>query len=298
VAHGHSHHHDDTDSIKVAFALNLTFTLLEIVGGLAINSVAVLSDALHDLGDSVSLGLAWFLDGYAKKESDRKYSYGYRRFSLLGALFNAIILIGGSLFVLSEAIPRLSDPQEFDAPGMILFAVVGIGVNGFAAWRLHGSQSANAKVVGWHLLEDVLGWTAVLLVGFVALFVNLPILDPILSILITLYVLFNVVGTLKNVGELFLQAAPDEAKLDAVRARLEAIQDVRSTHHIHLWSLDGVHNVISAHIVVDAGTSKDDAIRIKCESREILADLDLHVEHVTLELEYADHDCSMHEVGG
>lgn len=297
MTHAHSHVHGDTGNIKVAFFLNLGFTLVEIIGGLAINSIAIISDALHDLGDSISLGLAWFLSNYAEKGSNDKYSYGYRRFSLLGALINAIVLIAGSVVILTEAVPRLLNPEEFHAPGMIAFALLGIVVNGAAALRLRGSGSTNAQVVGVHLLEDVLGWVAVLIVGLISLVVDVPVLDPLLSIGITAFILFRVLGKLKNVVELFLQAVPDEANLRAIRERFEAFDAVCSTHHIHLWSLDGEHHVLTAHIVVDEDIPKEEIVRIKQESKAAVAALDLEIEHITLEIEFNDEDCSMHADG-
>ena len=292
-SHSHTHSHSNTGDIRLAFFLNLGFTLFEIAGGVAINSVAILSDALHDLGDSFSLGLGWYLEGYSEKASDQKYSYGYRRFSLLGAFMNALILVGGSLLILSQTIPRLADPEPFSAPGMIVFALIGVAVNGFAALRLRGSASANAQMIGWHLLEDVLGWAAVLVVGIVSLFVNLPILDPILSVLITLYVLFNVLRNLKNAAELFLQAVPSDINADAVMSRLLAIEGVKSAHHLHIWSLDGEHNVFTTHLVIDENASKEDMIRIKAAGRDAVRDMD--VEHITIEVEYENEDCTMKE---
>ncbi len=296
VGHDHHHHHhaaegSDSRALLVAFALNASFTVLEIIGGLAINSVAVLSDALHDLGDSFSLGLAWFLSRYAERDSDARYSYGYRRFSLLGALINTIVLIVGGMLVLREAIPRLVHPEAFDARGMIVFALLGIAVNGFAAWRLRAQKSANAQVVGWHLLEDVLGWAAVLLVGIVSLFADLPVLDPLLSIGITLYVLYNVVGKLESTVKLFLQAVPETIDLNDIERRLRHVSGVSSVHHMHLWSLDGEHHVFSTHLVVPEETTKDAALCIKSDCRDAIRDLDL--AHVTIEIEYGASDCSM-----
>jgi cobalt-zinc-cadmium efflux system protein len=293
MAHNHSHGHSESGDIKVAFLLNASFTLIELVGGLLTNSIAVLSDSLHDLGDSISLGLAWFLARYAQKGSDRRYSYGYRRFSLLGALINAVILIVGSLFILSEAMRRLADPEPFQAGGIVGIAILGIVVNGAATLRLKESGSANAQVVRWHLLEDVLGWVAVLVVGLVSLFIDLPILDPILSILITIYVLANVIIRLKSVAELFMQAVPSGIDINAITAKLEAIPGVKSTHHVHLWSLDGERNVLTAHIVISKNCDKQENLRIKQDVLTALEDLDLHLEHMTLELEYEDEIASM-----
>lgn len=291
LTHHHHHHPDGSRDLLIAFALNASFTVLEIIGGLLINSVAVLSDALHDLGDSFSLGLAWFLNRYAEKESDEKYSYGYLRFSLLGALINTTILVVGSLIILRETIPRLLDPEAFDAPGMVGFAVIGVAVNGAAALRLRNQQSTNAQVVSWHLLEDMLGWIAVLIVGIVSLFVDLPVLDPLLSIGITAYVLLNIIRKLRETLHLFLQAVPGGIELDDVRRRLLAVDGVQDVHHTHVWSLDGEHHVFSTHVIVAEQIDKGAALCIKQACRHAINDLDL--SHVTIEIEYGDADCSM-----
>ena len=205
MSHHHHHHHNQSGkNLKIAFFLNLGFTILEFFGGIYVNSVAIMSDAVHDLGDSLSLGTAWYLDKKSHKEADDKYSFGYKRFSLLGALINSIVLIGGSIYVISEAIGRLFEPQPSDAQGMIVFAIIGVLVNGYAAWKLSSGNSLNEKTVSWHLMEDVLGWVAVLIVAIVLNFTDNQYLDPALSILITLYILYNVVLRLKETLYIFL----------------------------------------------------------------------------------------------
>jgi len=290
MAHEHTHTHQHTENIRTAFFLNLGFTLFEIVGGIYTNSLAITSDALHDLGDSISLGMAWYLEKHAQKESDRKYSYGYRRFSLLAALINTIILVVGSLYILTEAIPRLLAPQEANAGGMILLAIVGIAVNGAAVLRVRKGQSLNAQVVAWHLLEDVLGWVAVLIVSITLLVTDLYILDPILSVLINLYVIYNVVGNLRKTLSLFLQAVPDTHNLPDIEHRLAKISQVLSVHHTHIWSLDGEDHVLSTHLVVEPDASKDDLMRIKSDVRKVTSELSLG--HSTVEFEFEE-DCSM-----
>ena len=131
------HSHSRTKDIQTAFLLNLGFAILEVVGGIWTNSLAIVSDALHDFVDSLSLGLSWYLDVYSEKEEDERYSYGYRRFSLLAAFINVVVLSAGSVLILSEAIPRLWKPERTNAQGMVLLAVVGIAVNGLAALRLY-----------------------------------------------------------------------------------------------------------------------------------------------------------------
>lgn len=289
--HPHNHNEDTIGNIRIAFFLNLAFTLFEIFGGIWTNSVAILSDAIHDLGDSFSLGLAWYLERVSNKERDQRYSYGYRRFSLLAALINTIIIITGSLIILSEAIPRLFNPVQPNAKGMAVFAVVGILVNGIAALRFRDSHSLNARVVMWHLLEDVLGWVAVLVVSITLYFFDVPILDPLLSILITSYVLYNVIRNLRKTLALFLQAVPDNVDLDKIEQRLLTIEHVCSTHHTHVWSLDGEQHVLTTHVVVEDGTSYEEVMCVKQEINDLSEQFNL--VHTTVEIEYGDEICRM-----
>ena len=289
-SHNHTHTHNPSDDIRVAFFLNLGFTLFEIAGGLYTNSLAIVSDALHDLGDSFSLGMAWYLERHSQKASDERYSYGYRRFSLLAALINTVILIVGALFILSEAIPRLLEPEPADAGGMVVLAIVGIAVNGMAVLRVRRGQSLNAQVISWHLLEDLLGWVAVLIVSISLLITDVYILDPILSILIKLYVLYNVVRHLRVTLALFLQAVPDTFVISEIEDRLKGIPRVQSVHHTHVWSLDGEHNVLTTHLQVEPEAAKEDLVRIKKAVNAITESMPL--AHTTIELEFDD-DCSM-----
>jgi cobalt-zinc-cadmium efflux system protein len=291
MTHEHKHAPQTSDKIKAAFFLNLGFTILELFGGWWANSVAILSDAVHDLGDSLSLGLAWYLNKVAQREQDARFSYGYHRFSLLGALLNAGILIGGAIFILSKAVPRLLDPQPVAAPRMILFAVIGVLVNGAAAFNLRESRNLNARVVSWHLLEDMLGWAAVLVVSVVLLFVDLPVLDPILSILITAFVIFNVFKNLRETIAVFLQSVPQEVDVREIERKLGSIPGVVSTHHTHVWSLDGENHVLTTHINLGPTPPRELASEIK---KEIKAILEPHgFAHLTVEIEFGEEDCVM-----
>ncbi|MGB6420435.1 MAG: cation diffusion facilitator family transporter [Anaerolineales bacterium] len=289
----HDHSNDSTGDLRLAFFLNLSFTIIEIAGGIWTNSLAILSDAIHDLGDSLSLGMAWYLETYARKDKDKKYSYGYRRYSLLSALINTVVLIVGSVFILSRAVTRLFNPEPVDAKGMILFAVLGIIVNGLAMLRLRGGKSLNAQVVAWHLIEDVLGWVVVLIMSIMLLFTDLYILDPIFSILITSFVLFNVIKNLRKTLALFLQAVPENMDLEMIENRLLAIDNVCSSHHTHIWSMDGEHHVLTTHLVVEEDTSQDEVLCIKEDINQLSKEMDFL--HTTVEIEYGDEKCSMAE---
>ena len=289
---GHHHHsHQVTKDLKIAFFLNLGFAILEIFGGIWTNSLAIVSDAVHDLGDSISLGLAWYLEKYANKQSDLSFSYGYRRLSSLAALINIVILFIGSLYVISEAIPRLVNPEPTDAKGMIVFAIVGVAVNGLAMLRLSNQDSLNARVVAWHLLEDVLGWVAVLIVSVTLLFADVYILDPILSISIAVYILYNAIANLRQTLRLFLQAVPENIDIQQLETSILAMEKVDSLHHTHVWSLDGEHHVLTTHVVVENQTTRKEIQGIKSAIRHLGENLSL--EHITVEIEYLHEYCGV-----
>jgi len=289
--HNHSHHQQSSSNFRTAFLLNLGFTILEILGGLYTNSLAILSDAVHDFGDSLSLGMAWFFERLSKNDPDHKFSYGYRRFSLLSALLNALILFGGSVYMLSQAVRRILHPEASQAEGMILFAVIGILVNGAAALRMKRDNSLNGRIVALHLLEDVLGWAAVLVVGIILLFSDNPYLDPILSMLIALYIVYNVLKNLRQTVGIFLQAVPGGLSLDDIRQRMLPVENVVSIHHPHVWSLDGEHHVLTMHVVVPEKTGREQARCVKNDIKTALSPLD--ISHITIEIEYGEADCTM-----
>ncbi|RUO30804.1 cation transporter [Aliidiomarina sedimenti] len=294
MGHNHQHGHDHSKDIPSsrlgwAFFLNFAFTIIEFIGGALTNSTAILADAVHDLGDSLSLGLAWILNKLGSKPASQEFTYGYKRLNLAGAFINAAILIAGSAWVLVEAIPRLWDPQMPVADGMIALAVLGITVNGFAAYKLSRGKTLNERIINWHLLEDVLGWVAVLIVGIVLLFVDWPVLDPILSIGFTLFILVNVLRNLWSTLKLFIQAVPDQKTYQEVAESLKRLPNVSDVHHLHFWSLDGESHVLTAHLVLSGNLEIDDLDALKKNIDKALAKYQL--SHTTIELEHPDETC-------
>lgn len=286
---GHHHHHHGSESgnIATAFWLNFSFTIIEFIGGWLTNSVAIMADAMHDLGDTLAIAFAWFAAKVAGKEATPRYSYGYRRWSLLSALINSVILVLGSVWILYEAIPRLWEPQLPHAAGMMALAVLGVLVNGAAVFKLKGGKTQNEQILTWHLLEDVLGWVAVLVGSILIYFTDWAWLDPLLSIGFTCFILINVWRNLRRTLALFLQVSPDPRLTADIDHQLQELPFVQEVHHLHLWSLDGEKHVLTAHLVLKAETPAEQLKAHKEQIRQLLQPYQL--EHTTIEFEF-DHE--------
>ena len=293
--HHHHHHHHAEGNILIAFLLNLFFSIIELFGGLYTGSVAILSDSLHDLGDSCSLGVAWYLERLSKKGRDSHFSYGYKRFSLLGSLLISTILLVGSVFVIKESIERLITPTDPPRAGaMLVLAVFGLLINGFAAWRMSGSTSLNERSMRLHLMEDVLGWIAVLIVSVVMYFFpSFKILDPLLSLGITAWILYNVYFNLRDNFLILLQGVPVEVDQEAFCREVEELPGVLSMHDLHIWTLNGEQHIASLHIVYDcsAEMSPQALAKLKAAVRQIAQEYALG--HITIELDPQGCSCGM-----
>lgn len=274
-------------NITLAFWLNLVFALIEFVGAFFTNSVAIASDAIHDLGDSFSLGFSWYLEKHSNKGPDHRFSFGYKRFSLLAALINCLVLILGSLLILREALPRVLHPQTVHTNGMMGLAIIGILFNSFAAFKLHGGQSHHENVLSLHFLEDVLGWVAVLVVALAMKLGDYAFLDPLLSLLIALFMIWNASKRLWAILRIFLQSIPDDLDLKLIEEKIQEHAGVLGVHDTHVWSLDGQHHVLSTHVIVEPQVENTLKNRLK-------QDLALMgISHVTLELEYEGESCEL-----
>jgi cobalt-zinc-cadmium efflux system protein len=291
--HNHEHNHSAESNLKLAFWLNAAFAVIEIIGGILTNSIAILSDAFHDLGDSVALGLAWYFQRISTKQRDHIYTYGYKRYSLVGASLSAIILLIGSVIILYKAIPRLISPEPVHIQGMMYLAIIGIIVNGLAMFRLKKGHTQNEKVISIHLLEDVLGWVAVLVASIVMKFVEIPILDPILSLAITAFILFRVFGNMRQTFRIFMQATPSKEQVEHFNARLLALNGVIGVHDMHFWTMDGSYNIASLHVSVDSHITVADTGIIKQEVRSYLASEGF--AHTTIEIESEGELCGLHD---
>lgn len=271
-------------NILVAFILNLCFSIFEFVGGVLTGSIAIASDAVHDLGDAASIGISYLLEKKSKRPSNSLYTYGYARFSVLGGIITTLILLVGSVVVICSAVRRIFDPVELNYSGMILFAVVGVLVNSCAAFFTRGGHSFNQKAVNLHMLEDVLGWVMVLCGAVVMHFTDFALLDPIMSICVAVFIFVNAVRNLTAAITPLLEKVPLDVDTQQIRLQLEQLDGVLDVHHIHLWTLDGQTNCATVHLVTDG-----DPHQIKLAARQVLAGF--HIGHATLELEAPGEPC-------
>ena len=271
-------------NILIAFILNLSFSIFEFIGGLFTGSVAIISDAVHDIGDAASIGISYFLEKKSKKQPDEAYTYGYTRYSVIGSVITTFILLFGSVTVIINAVGRIITPREINYDGMIIFAVVGVCVNLCAAFFTREGDSLNQKAVNLHMLEDVLGWIVVLMGAVVMRFTNFAIIDAIMSIGVAVFIFINAFKTLGKIVDVFLEKTPDGIDVCEIKTHVCEIDGVIDVHHVHIWSMDGHSNFATMHVVTNA-----DHHEIKEKIREELAEHG--IGHTTLELESEHEHC-------
>ncbi len=285
-------------NILIAFILNLSFTIIEIIGGLLTNSISILSDAVHDFGDSVAVGLSYFLEKKSEKKTNDSHTYGYVRYSVLSAFITSVILLFGGVFIIVSAMERLVSPQEVNGLGMIILAVFGFTINGVAAWKTSKSENLNEKSINLHMLEDVSGWAVVFIGSLLIYFFKIYIIDPILSILVAIYILYNVVRNLMKIFNVFLEKSPKFFDMVKYKNTLLQIVNVEDVHHAHIWTLDGQNLLGTLHVVIADDLSIEDENILKHEIRKKSKKFNLF--HLTIQVEREsevceEQDCCEHE---
>ena len=271
-------------NILIAFLLNITFSIFELIGGALTGSIAILTDSLHDIGDALSIGISYVLEKKSKKKADSKHTYGYIRYSVAGSLITLVILLLGSAFVIYESIKRLFNPVTINYDGMIIFAIFGVIVNLVATLVTRKGDSLNQKSVNIHMLEDVLGWIVVLIGSILMKFTDITYIDSILSIIVALFILINCAIQFKRIVDIFLEVTPNNVDIEELQKHLLKIEGVKDIHHIHIRSIDGFNNFATLHVVVDKYDPK-----IKDKVKEELAEH--NIAHSTVEEELVDEDC-------
>ena len=256
-------YHKSSEKISFAFLLNVVFMVVVSIGAIYTNSMAILADLFHGLGDTFALGFSWFFQHFSEKKEDEKFNYGYRRFSLLGAIITSVIIIYGSVFILIESIARLFSPVTPHVEGMILVAIFAIILKVLSVLKLRGSKTLNEQAVSIHLIGDLLGWIALLVVGIILFFYNIYVLDVFLSITITVWMIYNLAKTLFFCFKILLLGAPEEIDQTKLKSEILAIDRVNDILKFYLWSIDDQQNVLTLKIDLIDDMTVSDTEKIK-----------------------------------
>lgn len=275
-------------NILIAFLLNVFFSFIEFIGGLITNSIAILSDSLHDFGDALSIGISFLLEKKSKRKPDNNYTYGYIRYSVIGSIITTLILLFGSVFVISEAISRLINPVSINYNGVIVIAIFGFVINFLATYFTKDGDSLNQKAVNLHMLEDVLGWLVVLIGSVLMKFTNISLIDPILSLGVAVFIFYHAFRNVKEIGDLFLEKTPSNINIGELKKDILNIKGVLDVHHIHIRSIDGINIFATMHVVVKHYSKKiKDEIRETLEKEGII--------HSTIEIELENEGCKQED---
>ncbi|MFS9305038.1 cation diffusion facilitator family transporter [Streptococcus peroris] len=238
-------------AVWLVFLLNSVFAMIEFISGGIFHSSAVLADAVHDTGDALAIGLSALLESISNREEDSRYTLGYKRFSLLGALVTAVILMTGSMMVLLENISKLFHPQVVNSQGMFWIGVIAIVINVIASLIVEKGKTKNESILSLHFLEDTLGWLAVILMAIILRFTDWYILDPLLSLAISLFILSKAIPRFWSTLKIFLDAVPEGVDIQKIKSDLEQLDHVASVNQLNLWTMDGLEKNAIIHVCLE-----------------------------------------------
>lgn len=276
------------ENIKIAFLLNLAFSIVEAIGGILTNSISIISDSLHNLGDSITIGINYIFEKKSKKLPNKEYSYGYLRYTMLGSLIASFILLIGSVVIIYNVVPRLIKPLSVNYDAMIIFGIFGLLINLYATIKIMRSKEKDKKI-NTHMIEDTVIWLFILTGSICIKVFDAVIIDPILSLLIAIYILYQVYKYMKNIYNIFMEKVPKNVKIDEIKKDIEENENIDNVHHIHIWSMDGVNNYMTAHIHLNKVLSEEEIIKTKNDVKNKL--MEDKINHITLEVEYFNEKC-------
>lgn len=276
------------ENIKIAFLLNLAFSIVEAIGGILTNSISIISDSLHNLGDSITIGINYIFEKKSKKLPNKEYSYGYLRYTMLGSLIASFILLVGSVIIIYNVVPRLIKPLSVNYDAMIIFGIFGLLINLYATIKIMRSKDKDKKI-NTHMIEDTVIWLFILTGSICIKVFDLVIIDPILSLLIAVYILYQVYKYMKNIYNIFMEKVPKNVKIDEIKKDIESNENIDNVHHIHIWSMDGVNNYMTAHIHLNKILNEEEIINTKNDVKNKLKED--KINYITLEVEYFNEKC-------
>jgi len=289
--HKHTHHkHESSQWIWIAFILNLIFAIIEFVWWSLTNSIAIISDSIHDFWDSLSIWLAYIFEKISKKKANEKYNYWYARYSILWAFVTVLILVIWSFLIIKNAIERFHEPKEINSIWMLILAIVWLTINWYAARRTAKWKWMNEKAITLHLLEDVLWWAAVLAWAVLIHFFHRNFIDSLLSILICIFILLNACMLMKWIVDIFLEKTPEWISYEKLIKQIKKIEWVQDAHHMHVWTLDWEKNYLTIHAMIDKKLKTKDIMTLKKDMKKLLKKEG--IDHSVIEFEWEDENCS------
>ena len=277
-------------TVWVAFFLNLSYAIVEFIAGGIFGSSAVLADSVHDLGDAIAIGISAFLETISNREEDRQYTLGYKRFSLLGALVTAVILITGSILVILENITKLFNPQPVNDEGILWLGIIAVIINVLASLVVRKGKTKNESILSLHFLEDTLGWLAVILMAIILRFTDWYILDPLLSLVISILILTKALPRFWSTLKIFLDAVPEGLETGDLEKDLEALTNVKSVNQLSIWSMDGLENNAIIHLCLEDWEKMTET---KNQVRQFLEERG--VQNITIEVDTSQSNHSQHK---
>ena len=280
-------------AVWIAFFLNLSYAIVEFIAGGVFGSSAVLADSVHDLGDAVAIGVSAVLETISNREEDSRYTLGYKRFSLLGALITAVILMTGSVFVILENLTKLFHPQPVNDEGILWLGIIAVTINVLASLVVRKGKTKNESILSLHFLEDTLGWVAVILMAIVLRFTDWYILDPLLSLVISFFILSKAIPRFWSTLKIFLDAVPEGVDIKQVKSDLEQLEHVSSVNQLNLWTMDGLEKNAIIHVCLE---QIEDMEASKTAIRHHLKDIGFHNITIEVDSDQDSHACHKRDI--
>ena len=280
-------------AVWIAFFLNLSYAIVEFIAGGVFGSSAVLADSVHDLGDAVAIGVSAVLETISNREEDSRYTLGYKRFSLLGALITAVILMTGSVFVILENLTKLFHPQPVNDEGILWLGIIAVTINVLASLVVRKGKTKNESILSLHFLEDTLGWVAVILMAIILRFTDWYILDPLLSLVISFFILSKAIPRFWSTLKIFLDAVPEGVDIEQVKSDLEQLEHVSSVNQLNLWTMDGLEKNAIIHVCLE---QIEDMEASKTAIRHHLKDIGFHNITIEVDSDQDSHACHKRDI--
>ena len=286
------HHHNHANSLKgrkllwVAI-LNFSITIVQIIGGLLSNSLSLLSDALHNLGDSSAIFIAFLAAKRSAKKPNEHRTFGYKRIEILAALFNGIVLVSISIFLFFEAYERFINPEPIKGMMMLIVASFGLAANVISVFVLNKDKdhNLNIKAAYLHLMGDTLSSVAVILGGLAIWLYEIYWIDPVITVVVSMYIIYHTWGIIKQTVDILMQSTPSEIDLNDLKIQVESITEIENIHHIHMWKLDDKQIHLEAHINIKSNMTMEEMMLVKATVDHLLKHHFL-IQHITLQIEY------------